>query len=49
MKALDASIKVLEPLNHQIVAVKVVETTEDRVLACDDVFFACNERHGLWR
>jgi hypothetical protein len=48
-KPLDATIKVLPPLNHEIVALKVVQAITGRVLVCDDMLFAYNASHGLWR
>jgi hypothetical protein len=48
-KSLDASIKAFETLNHEIVALKVVEAIKRRVLMCNDLLFAYNALHGLRR
>ncbi len=40
--SLEASIKVSEPLNHEIVALKAIEAIEGRVLVCGDMLFAFN-------
>jgi hypothetical protein len=48
-KSLDTSIQVLEPLNHEIEALKVVEDIKGQDILCNVLIFAYNDLHGLLR
>ncbi len=44
-KSRDVIIKVLDPRNQEIVALKVVETMHGWALVCNDLMFAYNAHH----